>query len=93
MKAHELLDSPEKWTQGARAKDEHDAHVEARSPVATKWCCLGAIEKVSRSKKRFEAARLKLLAVLGAWEFVSVFNDDPARTFEEVRAALLKADV
>jgi hypothetical protein len=45
MKAHELIDSPEKWTQLAQARNAHGAEVSYWDRNAVCWCALGAILK------------------------------------------------
>jgi hypothetical protein len=53
MKAHELIDRPEKWTQLAEARDQEGVPVRAfdRNPVS--WCAIGAINKAYRGCSPF----------------------------------------
>jgi len=43
MKAHELIDSPEKWTTGAMARNADGRGVNPRSLQAVCFCAMGAI--------------------------------------------------
>jgi hypothetical protein len=49
MKAYELLDSPDKWTKGAFARDKDGATVpyeQLADDAAVCWCLDGALMKV-----------------------------------------------
>jgi len=46
MKAYELLGSSNAWCQESPGEDAHGNKVDALDPEATKWCALGAIQKV-----------------------------------------------
>lgn len=106
MKAWQLLDGPEKWTQGGLSRDaegvilygEDGEAIEGGQPV--RWCVLGAMENVlGRGTPAFCAACEQLENILdlpdtdGELVPLATWNDDPARTFDEVRAALIAADV
>lgn len=94
MKAWELLDSPEKWCQNALALDA-GGHIvlDCQSPRAVRWCAVGALLRCYGDRTtEYGAARLKLYDIIGE-EIISSWNNAPARTFEEVRNALIAADV
>ena len=78
----ELLESPDNWCQGCYALDEHGGEVGYSSLAACKWCLLGAIFKMLPTSDdmtfQWRTRFGKSAAELVAW------NDDPARTHEEV---------
>jgi hypothetical protein len=90
MKAYELLDSPEKWTQGAMARNADGDVVAVTSPKAVRWCLAGAIKR-SNGTEDWEKAYDAFFET-NKRRGIS-WNDAPERTFEEVRAALIEADV
>lgn len=95
MKAYELLDSPEKWTQRALARDADGREVDPTSADAVCWCMEGAFIATHDDEKGAEFERLRATLrkygePLGSpW----IFNDDAANTYEEVIAVLKEADV
>lgn len=94
MKAHELLDSPEKWTQGTIARNAHDDPCSEDSDDAVSWCLSGAIWRIygplglatSNLNDVFAAIHVKV-------PNIPDWNDQPERTFEEVRTLLLELDL
>ena len=44
-RVRKLLSDPNKWCQGAFARDKNSDHVESCSEFAVSWCLLGAINK------------------------------------------------
>ena len=42
-KAAKLIEDPDRWAKGARARDTEGYAVEAKDPTATSWCLEGAI--------------------------------------------------
>ena len=105
MKAHELLDSPEKWCKESPAEDPHRNRLQAFDPRAVKWCALGAIEKVYPPAK-WEGAMDSLLRGLSVSELglaqmnrsdkacsIMEWNDDLQSSFREIRESLLESNV
>lgn len=91
MTVRELLDKPEKWTQGGIAKTVTGEVVESYDIGAISWCLLGALDKCyGNNASAFYAAQSRLLARLSDTP-ISVWNDSPRRTFEEVRAVVESA--
>lgn len=92
--ARELLSKPGAWTQGVMARDaSRQRGVAPLDSAAACWCLEGAVGKASFDT-RFEPGRtatptqvLKVIETeLG--QKASRWNDDPARTQEEVLALL-----
>ena len=95
MTVAELLDSPEKWTQGAWARDKTGMALKvSHSGKAVCWCLLGAFLKVYIAAGRKDAgvARERLNALVPGGCLVA-WNDEKKRTFSQVRALVLKAGV
>lgn len=49
--AFALIDTPDKWCRGGYAAKENDCPIDFESPVACKFCSLGAIYKVLASHR------------------------------------------
>lgn len=65
MKAHELIDKPEKWTQGAYAKNIHGGRVWLYDNCAISFCAHGAIQKAYAGSLRLAIESFeKLKAVI-----------------------------
>mgnify|MGYP001559165452 CR=1 FL=1 len=97
MKILELLDGPEKWTQGAFARDRRGEDVDSDRPEAVCWCLSGAITKCHLDSLRSAAEidnklRNTCEALYGTSNYVD-WQDRPDTTFEQVRALLVLADV
>lgn len=96
MKIKELLNSPEKWTQSAYAKDAVGDSCSSTEPQAVCWCLLGAIHRCYPEPKESDKVWRKILAAITLEShFVSIssFNDNEETTFEQVRDILEMADV
>lgn len=97
MKAWELLDGPEKWTQGEGARDENGVPVYYNAKNAVCWCLMGALAKCYGSltpdwyaavDKVNDALTQKHKNIL-----VIKWNDDPNRTWQEVHDLLKELDI
>ncbi len=77
--ARELREHPERWTQGAPARDKEGNSARVRSPAAVSWCLLGHI----RRKQYQTRGEVGTSAMLTA-QLVSSWNDAPARTVTDV---------
>ena len=91
MKAYELLDKPEKWTQGAFGEDEAGNAVGSRCPTAVCWCMAGAINRCYGTE--CDEFHDKVKAKLGGLISVVTWNDAPSRTWQEVHAILKELDI
>jgi hypothetical protein len=79
------------WTQGEFARDSKGDSVPSNSTAAVSWCTAGALG-MAYDVCKYMGALNKLAAVIGTRK-LSVWNDDPNRTREEVIAAFEKAGV
>lgn len=96
MKVRELLDRPERWCQGALARDgTTGAECDPHSEFATCWCVLGAVSvcypEHDQHSRAVEAMRLAIYRVKRGQ--VGIWNDAPGRTFEEVRELVERLDI
>jgi hypothetical protein len=97
MKAHELLSDSSKWTQGCSAETQEGLPIRPTDPLAARWCLVGALSKVSYSRRggewdgaflaKIEKIRMAGIAIPSTW------NDKEGRTFEEVHKLLVKLDL
>jgi hypothetical protein len=85
--ARAKIDTPEKWTQGAPARDMLGSPVDFDTPDATAWCALAAIETNAAD---YRQAREILLRAARAESIIN-WNDSPSRTHAEVLAAFSRA--
>jgi hypothetical protein len=102
MKAWELLDSPEKWTQGTSARNVFGQPVPSTDPSAVCWCASGAIGccyPTAYQPSGTFPIHARLANYLAKQPYrpesgtISLWNDDPRRTYEEVVAVLKELDI
>lgn len=95
MTVAELLTDETKWTQGRYARNSNGCYAEASGDEAVCWCLEGALYRcygIPDDGSAFNAAYRRLRDAIGG-EWVARWNDDPQRTFAEVRAAIEKAGI
>lgn len=78
------------WTRCVLARDKSGAQVPAQASCATQWCAIGAIQAV-RPGWYYGRAILQLERAIGN-EGISIWNDRPSRTRQQVIAAFKKAE-
>lgn len=100
MKMHELLDSPEKWTQKAMARDKDGFSKFEWSEDAVCWCMAGACMRCYPSRdeacsvwRRLNRHVTSDVSPWPAYEDATAWNDDPERKYEDVVAVLKELDV
>lgn len=85
--ARRWLHHPERWTQGAWARDENNQPVIPVSICATKWCSLGAIRK--------KCPKYRPNLAYKAEEFLKAelteLGFDEGFTYEQIRDAFKRA--
>ena len=65
--ARELISQPERWTQGAYARDLNGLRVSPGGPNAVCWCAIGAMAKVAGlSSGEMEDSRAAITLELAA---------------------------
>ncbi len=94
MKAHEILSSPDKWTQHTLARTADGTPTWVSDPSATCFCTFGALILCYTNGKDHMEKKKKLTDKIGIrFETVGEWNDQPERTFEEVHALLKELDI
>ena len=103
MKVCNFLNSPEKWTQDAYARNALGFEVDANDPSAVSWNLSGAINycyfltvpletKTEEYKKSLAVKMHKIIEIINtpdvwAWEM------EPQRTFEEIKKVITQVDI
>ncbi len=92
-----LLCAPEKWTQGALARDCDGNEVEAMGQIATCYCLSGALWVVAADdESKFHELLNKFCDANGlarGSRHMIEWNDAEGRTYEEVITAVRKAGI
>lgn len=84
-----LLDTPDRWTQGAYARDSEGKIVSTLDPVAVRWCLDGAICVVAGSGSEAYQVGVEInQSISGGAAWRRYWNDARFRTHEQVLAML-----
>ena len=89
-RAANRLEQQGAWTQLALAKDADGVQVPPSSGTACQWCSKGAIRAETFEVHAHIRAEAALARVIGTHQ-IAMWNDNPARTQNEVVAAFRKA--
>ncbi|MFI5404981.1 MAG: hypothetical protein ACHQ1D_00560 [Nitrososphaerales archaeon] len=89
MKIKELLKNRWKWTKGAFARTWYGTKTEYYSSNASRFCLLGALLKCYNFD--FEEPGTKIELKIGGT--ISEWNDNPDRTFAEVKQLVEELDI
>ena len=91
-KADELLSDETKWTIGAMGRTKDKVPVSVRSKNVVSFCLLGSIYKVYSNTDNIAASTaITIFNMANQTISISKWNDEPERTFPEVKEALKKA--
>jgi hypothetical protein len=100
MKAIDILRDQSCWTQGAMARNRRGDPTGAEYVSAVAWCIMGALIRAYGMEKGLDkevAVRRAIRSICKSFDAtygsVESWNDDPCRTFDEVRQVLEKANV
>lgn len=92
MKAYELLEKPESWTQGYYARTAINYMVyPANDSDAAKWCTMGAVQKCYGYTGITHDLIKRIEDRIG--RSVAAWNDATERTHSEVVALLKELDI
>lgn len=97
MKIRELLSDASKWCSINYAKNKEGQDTDVRSADAVCWCLEGAIRhcyeiyEYAVVSQKLTKASYKLFPKRSI--ALSVFNDDPLTTFEDIQQLVTFADV
>ena len=95
MKAYQLLEKPDSWTQVFFARDKNGEDVDLDSPQACKWCLMGAINRCYKYCETREKVTTQIFEYFNSKGIFSVtkWNDAPERKHEEVVGVLKELDI
>jgi hypothetical protein len=89
----DLLCKRSKWTQGTSARTNDDKPCKIENPQASKFCLLGAFGRcyglLGSKDTNYEVYR-KLCSKTGG---ITSWNDDPNRTYGDVKRLLEELDI
>jgi len=88
--ARERISTPERWTQGAEARDAEGNSVEPWGAKAVRWCMIGAIQHVSLIII-FRPFTLLVRAIGDPLADIAEWQDNPERTHTDVLATFDRA--
>lgn len=89
-RAKAKIATPETWTKEDYAKDADGMFTDARSPKATCWCSMGAIQTVCSEEDWTRITRALRIGGLGS-TWVDEFNDASSTTHADVLAMFDRA--
>jgi hypothetical protein len=90
--ARALIDTPEKWTQDAEARDADGNEVLYNDPSATCFCAIGAMSRAADEYSPSRETRILRRAVFGdVWRPIPSWNDAPETSHADVLEAFDRA--
>lgn len=99
MKIKELLDTPDKWTQGTCARDTDGDATYSESPTAVCFCLLGAINKCypidednGANYEVKDKVKAKVIELSG-YSSIANWNDVLERKFSDVKKLVEELDI
>ena len=90
MKAYALLSDRSKWTQGALARTASGESIRPRHVDASSWCLYGALLWCYGINTYHDTVLPRVCSIVGD---VSIWNDAPERTYEDVVALCRELDI
>lgn len=99
MKVKELLSDKSKWIKNVFAKNKEGDEVNYHDPTAYSFCLAGAVRRCySETEEVFHDISLQISIKthqdITQWNWSIVqWNDDPERTFEEVKELVEELDI
>lgn len=93
MKIKDLLTDESKWVQQTYALDEVGNNVYSNNPNATRWCLVGALYRCyGDSSTVLSVIYRKVYTAIGN-QLISEWNDDPDRTFADIKHLIDTLDI
>jgi hypothetical protein len=100
MKAKDILSDSSRWTQGVMARNRRGNPTGPEYKNAVAWCLVGALIRAYGIGKVLDeslAVRRAIRSICGSFDdtygSIEGWNDDPCRTFADVKRVLEEADV
>lgn len=92
MKLSDVLSDESKWTQGAMARLADGRVTSALDENATLFCLAGGMIKIAKDDKIPWDKLYEFVKQALSGHLVSIWNDEPERTWEEVAEVVKKVD-
>ncbi len=94
MKMKDLLNKRSKWTQGASARTGNDKPCKVMNPNAEKFCLLGAFQRCyGHPTDLSDGGFIKYRALCAKTGGIASWNDNPERTYGDVKRLLEELDI
>ena len=93
MKVADLLTDESKWCKYHDAKNKRGKSVSVWSEEACCWCLAGAMIRCYGIAEEPDTRLRTAIENRAGHRLLTQFNDDPERTFAEVRAVILEAGI
>ena len=95
MTMQELLTTEDQWTQGAYARDAEGRACAVGYTFVCRWCLVGAIHRCYPQDLGLAviAAITDAMGLYNLMDNLVEWNDEPERTFAEVRELIERLDV
>jgi hypothetical protein len=100
MKAKDILSDSSKWTQGVMARNKRGDPTWPEYKNAVAWCLYGALIRaygLGEGQDEALAVRRAISSICNGFDStygsIECWNDDPGRTFDDVKRVLEEADV
>ena len=90
MTVQQLLSNRDRWVQRKTAVDKQGLEVDPRHPDACRWCIVAAIYRCYRAAGARHRALDRLRAIV---PLPVEWNDNPRRTFTEVKRVIVQAEL
>ena len=88
-----LFRYPKRWCKGDYAKNKEKVGIDVYDADACSWCLEGAIKKVYPDNPDRILEKLSKLINSNLFGAIPNWNDKPKRTFEQVKALVIKAGI
>jgi hypothetical protein len=95
MKVQDILTDESKWIKGDNAESKTGKSVKPESRFACRFCLYGAIWRVKHLDPVFDANKAleKISRRIGNRNHVTHWNDQPSRTFKQIRGLIEELDL
>jgi hypothetical protein len=93
VKVQELLSSEDRWCRVHLAMNKDGKATAPNDPDACRWCLLGALLRCGATPYWEQIAAVIKKRTGGKDMSLSIYNDAPDRTFEDIKSLLQEADV
>ena len=95
MKIHEFLTNKSQWTQGhfARGVDGIPL-INPKNPFAVSWCLMGLVKIIYNETLHHTIYQMITRELMtNDYNDLADWNDDPKRTFEDIKSLVTKLNI